>query len=219
MNENISLIQKVADLENVLNQSETAKANMAQKQKEDAVELATLRKACQMQKTDISELESTVAGLKSEVDGERMSADDRLKAKVKECEADMKSMAEDYEGKLKNMEEIFMDERTKIKAELHEVNCTSIIGNSEVFCVFVVIFIYPQVTSNEVNLLNRIKCLEADEGYSRTELDRFLSQERAMEETQRELKVRIEGLEAELLRAHAAIDEQESKVISHHLRI
>ena len=216
MNENISLIQKVADLENVLNQSETAKANMAQKQKEDAVELATLRKACQMQKTDISELESTVAGLKSEVDGERMSADDRLKAKVKECEADMKSMAEDYEGKLKNMEEIFMDERTKIKAELHEVNCTSIIS---ILRVYVVIFIYPQVTSNEVNLLNRIKCLEADEGYSRTELDRFLSQERAMEETQRELKVRIEGLEAELLRAHAAIDEQESKVISHHLRI
>ena len=216
MNENISLIQKVADLENVLNQSETAKANMAQKQKEDAVELATLRKACQMQKTDISELESTVAGLKSEVDGERMSADDRLKAKVKECEADMKSMAEDYEGKLKNMEEIFMDERTKIKAELHEVNCTSIIS---ILRVYVVIFIYSQVTSNEVNLLNRIKCLEADEGYSRTELDRFLSQERAMEETQRELKVRIEGLEAELLRAHAAIDEQESKVISHHLRI
>ena len=144
MNENISLIQKVADLENVLNQSETAKANMAQKQKEDAVELATLRKACQMQKTDISELESTVAGLKSEVDGERMSADDRLKAKVKECEADMKSMADDYEGKLKNMEEIFMDERTKIKAELHEVYCTSIIGNSEVFCVCTLSFSFTR---------------------------------------------------------------------------
>lgn len=95
---------------------------MAQKQKEDAVELATLRKACQMQKTDISELESTIADLKAEVDGERLSADDRLKAKMKEGEADMKSMAEDYEGKLKNMEEIFMDERTKIKAELHEVH-------------------------------------------------------------------------------------------------
>ena len=122
MNENISLIQKVAEIENVLNQSETAKTNMAQKQKEDAVELATLRKACQMQKTDISELESTIVDLKAEVDGERLSADDRLKAKMKEGEADMKSMAEDYEGKLKNMEEIFMDERTKIKAELHEVH-------------------------------------------------------------------------------------------------
>ena len=33
-----------------------------------------------------------------------------------------------------------------------------------------------------------------------------------MEETQRELKVRVEGLEAELQRAHATIDEQESKV-------
>ena len=75
-----------------------------------------------MQKTDISELESTIADLKAEVDGERLSADDRLKAKMKEGEADMKSMAEDYEGKLKNMEEIFMDERTKIKAELHEVH-------------------------------------------------------------------------------------------------
>ena len=122
MNENISLIQKVAEIENFLNQSETAKTNLAQKQKEDAVELAALRKACQMQKTDISELESTIADLKAEVDGERLSADDRLKAKMKEGEADMKSMAEDYEGKLKNMEEIFMDERTKIKAELHEVH-------------------------------------------------------------------------------------------------
>ena len=56
--------------------------------------------------------------------------------------------------------------------------------------------------------------MEADEGYSRTELDRFLSQERAMEETQGELKVRVEGLEAELQRAYATIDEQESKVIS-----
>lgn len=189
MNENISLIQKVADLGNVLNQSETDKTNMAQRQKEDAVELATLRKACQMQKTDISELESTIADLKAEADGERMSADDRLNAKIKEGEAALKSMEEDYEGKFTNMEEIFMDERTKIKAELHEV------------------------TSNEVNLLNRIKCLEADEGYSRTELDRFLSQERAMEETQGELKVRVEGLEAELQRAYATIDEQESKVV------
>ena len=80
--------------------------------------------------------------------------------------------------------------------------------------VHFVVFIHPQVTSNEVNLLNRIKCLEADEGYSRTELDRFLSQERAMEETQGELKVRVEALEAELQRAHATIDEQDSKVIT-----
>ena len=122
MNENISLIQKVADLGNVLNQSETDKTNMAQRQKEDAVELATLRKACQMQKTDISELESTIADLKAEADGERMSADDRLNAKIKEGEAALKSMEEDYEGKFTNMEEIFMDERTKIKAELHEVH-------------------------------------------------------------------------------------------------
>ena len=80
--------------------------------------------------------------------------------------------------------------------------------------VHFVVFFHPQVTSNEVNLLNRIKCLEADEGYSRTELDRFLSQERAMEETQGELKVRVEALEAELQRAHATIDEQDSKVIT-----
>ena len=125
MNENISLIQKVADLGNVLNQSETDKTNMAQRQKEDAVELATLRKACQMQKTDISELESTIADLKAEADGERMSVDDRLNAKIKEGEAALKSMEEDYEGKFTNMEEIFMDERTKIKAELHEVHCTT----------------------------------------------------------------------------------------------
>ena len=124
MNENISLIQKVAEAENVVNQLETDKANMAQKHKEDAVELATLRKACQMQKTDISELESTIAELKAEAAGERTSAEERLQAKIKECEADMNSITDDYEGKLKNMEEIFMDERTKIKAELHEVHST-----------------------------------------------------------------------------------------------
>ena len=121
MNENISLIQRIAAIELDLNQSETTKSNMAQKQQEDAFELAALRKACQMQKTDIAELEGTIDKLKAEVDGERASGDDRLKAKINECEASMATVTEDYEGKMKKMEDIFMEERTKIKAELHEV--------------------------------------------------------------------------------------------------
>ncbi len=41
---------------------------------------------------------------------------------------------------MQEQEDLFLEERTKIREQLHEV------------------------TANEVNLLNRIKCLEAEEG-------------------------------------------------------
>jgi hypothetical protein len=44
---------------------------------------------------------------------------------------------------MKKQEEIFSEEKSRMKEQLHEI------------------------VTNEVNLLNRIKSLEADEGYSR----------------------------------------------------
>ena len=55
-----------------------------------------------------------------------------------------------------------------------------------------------KVTSNEINLLNRIKSLEANDGYSRAEVDRCLTKEKESQEIQQRLQYRIECLETEL---------------------
>ena len=53
----MSLLQRISDLELSLRQSETMRENLSHKQQEDSVELATLRKACQIQKEDIAQFE------------------------------------------------------------------------------------------------------------------------------------------------------------------
>ena len=69
------------------------------------------------------------------------------------------------------------------------------------------------VTSNEVNLLNRIKCLEAEEGYSHAEVEKILTKEKEMNEAHQELLYRIECLETELDNANKVIEEQKSQVV------
>ena len=54
------------------------------------------------------------------------------------------------------------------------------------------------VMSNEQNLLNRIKSLESEEAYGRTEVDRVLARERDLTETNQRLQYRVECLEGKL---------------------
>jgi hypothetical protein len=212
MTDNVGLQQRISELDMNLGQSETARANLAQKSKEDASELATLRKGCLMQKKDIDDLERASSDLGDQMYRDRqgylpntrvvsicnhglhshcrIEADERLSARSRESDADKKCLLEQSELELRNQEELFMEERIKIRAELHEV------------------------TSNEVNLLNRIKCLEAEEGYSHAEVERILRRERDMEETQQQLQYRVESLEVELSKAHQTIEERKSQVSS-----
>ena len=61
----------------------------------------------------------------------RIEADEKLCNKIRDFESEKKEMIEHYEGEIRKQEELFLEERTKIKEQLHNV------------------------TSNEVNLFNR----------------------------------------------------------------
>merc|ERR1719189_87934 len=69
------------------------------------------------------------------------------------------------------------------------------------------------VLSNEENLLNRIKSMEAEEAYGRTEVDRVLAKERDLTEMNQRLQYRVECLEDELSAALDKIEEQKGQVV------
>ena len=60
-------------------------------------------------------------------------------------EQERRQVRAELELEMKRQEDAFTEEKTRMKEQLHEV------------------------VTNEVNLLNRIKSLEAEEGYSRCE--------------------------------------------------
>ena len=60
-----------------------------------------------------------------------------------EYEHERGQILSEHEAEMKKQEEVFSEEKSRMKEQLHEI------------------------VTNEVNLLNRIKSLEADEGYSR----------------------------------------------------
>ena len=69
------------------------------------------------------------------------------------------------------------------------------------------------VLSNEANLLNRIRSLESEESYARTEVDRVLTRERETTELNQTLQYRVECLENELFEAKATIEDQKGQVV------
>ena len=71
------------------------------------------------------------------------------------------------------------------------------------------------VTSNEINLLNRIKSLEANDGYSRAEVDRCLTKEKESQEIQQRLQYRIECLQTELDNANRVCLNYTNNCFSH----
>ena len=60
------------------------------------------------------------------------------------------------------------------------------------------------VLSNEENLLNRIKSMEAEEAYGRTEVDKVLAKERDLTEMNQRLQYRVECLEGKLRQKNKA---------------
>merc|ERR1719483_2055236 len=69
------------------------------------------------------------------------------------------------------------------------------------------------VLSNEENLLNRIKSMESEEAYGRTEVDKVLAKERDLAEMNQRLQYRVECLEDELSAALDKIEEQKGQVV------
>lgn len=118
-----------------------------------------------------------------------IQAEEQCKKIASEGQADKQQVIRDFETQLQQQEDAFDEERRNIKEKLHDV------------------------TSNEINLLNRIKSYEANEGYSRAEIDKVLAKEREATEMMHQLQYRVECLETELSDAHQVIEEQKSQVV------
>ncbi len=188
-NENLHLTRRVQEAETNAEEHRQAALKSAKDQQDLTLEMLALKKACQLQKRENEALVSANEDLRDEIHRNRLDADQRYNDKVGELEETRKDTVQHFEAELRKQEEIFLEERSKIKEQLHEV------------------------TSNEVNLLNRIKCLEAEEGYSHAEVERVLVQGREMTEENSALKYRVECLEERLNEAKAAIATAEANVV------
>ncbi len=155
--ENLNLQKKIRELESDNAVADKTRQDLVRQQQQNAVEILTLKKACQLQKKDLDDMEEKNKDLQDELHHNKIEHDERVSELTKKFESEKAELVEHYTGELHKQEEIFLEERTKIKEQLHEV------------------------TSNEVNLLNRIKCLEAEEVYSHAEVERILIKEREMD--------------------------------------
>ena len=102
----------------MMEEHERNRSNMLQQQQSDSVEIITLRKACQLQKRDIENLENSVKNLQDEVHHNRLEADEKLNEKMKQFDTERKELVDHYHEEIQKQEEMFIEERTKIKVRI-----------------------------------------------------------------------------------------------------
>ena len=184
----MSLIQKVKDLEfKNAEKEQTVVLLKRQKQALD-VEQNTIRKVCDMQKDELLAKEAQVQDLEEKWSILKQESDAKYEAMVAEKEEEQRNTINEYQSRLTEQEDEFEKEKAYLKERLYEV------------------------TSNEENLFNRIKSLEADEGYNRAEVERAVAREREAAETQQQYAYKVECLERELANANQIIEEQAASV-------
>ena len=137
------------------------------------IEHVNLRKACEMQKHQMQEQEAQLVSVEGQFADFKAEADERLRS-VREEAAEEAASAQKA---MASAQDEFDKERIKLKEKLHDV------------------------TSNEINLINKIKSLEADAAYNRAEVEKSISREREGAEISAKLKYRIDVLETELAKA------------------
>ena len=189
MNENVEVHKKLSETGNALKDLQSDNETLTQAKQQNDLEIMTLRKTCQLQKQTIESLEQKLQNLEDDLHHNRLDAAEKMNEKVKSFDLEKQELIDHYQEELRKQEDLFLEERTNMRERLHEV------------------------TSNEVNLLNRIKCLEAEEGYSHAEVEKVLVREREAQEAQRELKVRVNLLENELEHARNQIEVAKSQVV------
>lgn len=189
MSENVELHRRVSEQDKVLQEFRHSNESMSNQQQADSIEINSLRKTCQLQKQTIDSLEKELHNLQDELHHNRLESDDRYNNKIKEMEQAKKELMENYEQEMAKNEDIFTEERNKIREQLLEV------------------------TRNEANLLNRIKCLESEEQYSHAEVEKVLIREREAQECRQKLEIQVEQLKNQVDQAENALEEQKSKVV------
>ena len=178
VNENHALKKEIKGYELNLESKDQEIVVLQKKSQADNVELTTLRKATQLQKDSMYNMEIRL----------EQALEDSSRIKL-EAEAAKIEALKENERQMSERENEMEKEKQAIQKQLQDV------------------------LSNEANLLNRIRSLEAEESYARTEVDRVLTRERETTEMNQTLQYRVECLESEVAEARDIIEEQQGQVV------
>jgi len=192
--------RRLADIENQLADRELFCSSVAMKQERDATEIAKLRLLVDTQNNDIANLENALNDTQTELDTRQSASsqnqdfvNEEAERKVKEismkAEADLKEMKQDYEIKFKELEDSFTTDQAKMKQQLQDVS------------------------TNEINLLNRIKSLESESGYAQAEVDKIVVKDADQFEYKQELEYKVQCLSTELNHCRMQLEDAEANKI------
>jgi len=190
--------RRLADIENQLADREIFCSSVALKQERDATEITKLRLLVDTQNNDIANLENALSDTQNELDRSLgTSAQDtaieeaerKIQNILKKSEADLIKMKQDYEMKLKEQEDSFSSEQLKIKQQLQDIS------------------------TNEINLLNKIKSLESESGYAQAEVDKIVVKDADEFEYKQELEYKVQCLSTELNHCRMQLEDAEANKI------
>lgn len=187
---------RLADIENQLADRELFCSSVAMKQERDATEIAKLRLLVDTQNNDIANLENALNDTQTELDTRQSAssqnqdfvseeADRKVQEISMKAETDLKEMKQDYEIKFKALEDSFSADQAKIKQQLQDVS------------------------TNEINLLNRIKSLESESGYAQAEVDKIVVKDADQFEYKQELEYKVQCLSTELNHCRMQLEDAE----------
>jgi len=199
LGENRELGLRLSDIENKLADRENFCLSVQRKQGEDVVEIAKLRHLIDKQNGDIADLEGALTDTQRELDTIQSGGDKESQLKAfyeakifdisAKAETDLEVQRAELETQIRAVEDGFSEERSRIRNQLQEV------------------------TSNEINLLERIKSLESEKGYARAEVEKIVVKEADSFEHKQELEYKVECLSVELADARERLEEAKSAVV------
>ncbi|CAB4065716.1 unnamed protein product [Lepeophtheirus salmonis] len=115
--ENLDLTKKNIELERLLEERDQCYLNVQTRQQADALENMALKKACQIQKTEIGNHERSLEDLQKELDLLKKDCEVKYKNKIVEAEQKLRDTEDHYEEELKKQENIFSErERTTTRS-------------------------------------------------------------------------------------------------------
>jgi len=192
--------RRLADIENQLADRELFCSSVAMKQERDATEITKLRLLVDTQNNDIANLENALNDTQNELDRTQGTslqnqdfvseeAERKVQSITRKAEVDLKEIKQGYEIKFKELEDSFNADQAKIKQQLQDT------------------------TTNEINLLNRIKSLESESGYAQAEVDKIVVKDADQFEYKQELEYKVQCLSTELNHCRMQLEDAEANKV------
>jgi len=192
--------RRLADIENQLADRELFCSSVAMKQERDATEITKLRLLVDTQNNDIANLENALNDTQNELDRSQGASSQSQDVAIEEAErklqsisgkveTDQMAMKQEYEIKMKELEDSFNADQAKMKQQLQDVS------------------------TNEINLLNRIKSLESESGYAQAEVDKIVVKDADQFEYKQELEYKVQCLSTELNYCRMQLEDAEANKV------